>query len=175
MCVKCNSSMFDARHELCFLEFVSDMNASSKSKSVKKTKKKEEWKTTGKLFTKIGYNWRPTGRTFTLVENACPLTRITATNKVPLREPIPLEVVAQESIVTKVYTRRPKVVQIVLWYLDSGCSKHMTGDRSQLTNFFHKFLDTVKFGNNQIAKIMGYGDYQIGNIKISMVCYVEGL
>ncbi|GKC98014.1 hypothetical protein Tco_1168289 [Tanacetum coccineum] len=109
MCVKCNSSMFDARHELCFLEFVSDMNASSKSKSVKKAKKKEEWKPTGKVFTKIGYNWRPTGRTFTLVGNACPLTRITATNKVPLREPIPLEVVAQESVVTKVYTRRPKV------------------------------------------------------------------
>ncbi|GJX68804.1 retrovirus-related pol polyprotein from transposon TNT 1-94 [Tanacetum coccineum] len=34
-----------------------------------------------------------------------------------------------------------KVVQIVIWYLDSGCSKHMTGDRSQLTNFIHKFLD----------------------------------
>ncbi|GJR78354.1 retrovirus-related pol polyprotein from transposon TNT 1-94 [Tanacetum coccineum] len=33
------------------------------------------------------------------------------------------------------------VVQIVLWYLNSGCSKHMTGDRSQLTNFIHKFLD----------------------------------
>ncbi|GJT22763.1 hypothetical protein Tco_0892700 [Tanacetum coccineum] len=132
------NSMFDARHELCFLEFVSDMNASSKSKSVKKAKKKEEWKPTGKV--------------------------ITATNKVPLREPIPLEVVAQESVVTKVYTRRPKVVQIVLWYLDSGCSKHMTGDRSQLTNFVHKFLGTVKFGNDQIAKIMGYGDYQIGNI-----------
>ncbi|GKB15412.1 hypothetical protein Tco_0849335 [Tanacetum coccineum] len=42
MCIKHNSSMFDARHELCFLEFVSDMNASSKSKSVKKAKKKEE-------------------------------------------------------------------------------------------------------------------------------------
>ncbi|GKA34669.1 hypothetical protein Tco_0721098 [Tanacetum coccineum] len=42
MCIKCNSSMFDARHELCFLEFVSDMNAFSKSKSVKKAKKKEE-------------------------------------------------------------------------------------------------------------------------------------
>ncbi|GJX56047.1 hypothetical protein Tco_0285944, partial [Tanacetum coccineum] len=102
------SFMFNARHELCFLEFVDDMNASSKSKSVKKAKKKEEWKPTGKMFTKIGYNWRPTGRTFTLVRNACPLTRITATNKVLLREPIPLEVVAQESLVTKVYTRRPK-------------------------------------------------------------------
>ncbi|GJZ11222.1 hypothetical protein Tco_0545981, partial [Tanacetum coccineum] len=103
------SSMFDARNELCFFEFVSDMNASSKSKSIKKAKNKEEWKPTRKVFTKIGYNWRPTGRTFTLVGNACPLTRITATNKVPLREPIPLEVVAQESVVTKVYTRRPKV------------------------------------------------------------------
>ncbi|GKA05833.1 hypothetical protein Tco_0684953 [Tanacetum coccineum] len=101
--------MFDARHELCFLEFVSDMNASSKSKSVKKTKRKEEWKPTGKVFTKIAYVWRPTRRTFSLVGNACPLTRITTTNKVPLREPIPLKVVTQESIVTKVYTRRPKV------------------------------------------------------------------
>ncbi|GJR86652.1 hypothetical protein Tco_0210663 [Tanacetum coccineum] len=103
------NSMFDARHELCFLEFVSNMNASSKSMFVKKAKKKEEWKPTGKVFTKIGYNWRPTGRTFTLVGNACPLPRITATNKVSLREPIPIEVVARKSVVTKVYTRRPKV------------------------------------------------------------------
>ncbi|GJZ99723.1 hypothetical protein Tco_0672274 [Tanacetum coccineum] len=34
----------------------------------------------------------------------------------------------------------------------------MTGDRSQLTNFISKFLGTVKFGNDQVAKIMGYGD-----------------
>ncbi|GKA54740.1 retrovirus-related pol polyprotein from transposon TNT 1-94 [Tanacetum coccineum] len=60
-------------------------------------------------------------------------------------------------------------------YLDSECSKHMTRDRSQLTNFVHKFPGTVKFGNDQIAKIMGYGDYQIGNITISWVYYVEGL
>nr|GEZ27643.1 integrase, catalytic region, zinc finger, CCHC-type, peptidase aspartic, catalytic [Tanacetum cinerariifolium] len=59
------------------------------------------------------------------------------------------------------------VVQIVLWYLDSGCSKHMTGDRSQLINFVQKFLGMVKFGNDHVAKIMGYGDYQIGNVTIS--------
>nr|GEU49890.1 retrovirus-related Pol polyprotein from transposon TNT 1-94 [Tanacetum cinerariifolium] len=41
--------------------------------------------------------------------------------------------------------------------------------------FVHKFLGTVKFGNDQVAKIMGYGDYQIGNIIISSVYYVEGL
>ncbi|GJU06335.1 retrovirus-related pol polyprotein from transposon TNT 1-94 [Tanacetum coccineum] len=109
MCIKCNSSMFDARHELCFLEFVSDMNVSSKSKSVKKAKKKEEWKPTGKVFTKIGYNWRPTGRTFTLVGNCVPyLLDYWHYIKFSLGT-IPLEVVAQESVVTKVYTRRPKV------------------------------------------------------------------
>nr|GFA68889.1 hypothetical protein [Tanacetum cinerariifolium] len=47
------------------------------------------------------------------------------------------------------------VVQIVLWYLDSGCSKHMTGDRSQLVNFVQKFLGMVKFGNDHVAKIIG--------------------
>nr|GEZ78980.1 integrase, catalytic region, zinc finger, CCHC-type, peptidase aspartic, catalytic [Tanacetum cinerariifolium] len=60
-----------------------------------------------------------------------------------------------------------QVVQIVLWYLDSGCSKHMTEDRSQLINFVQKFLGTVKFGKDHVAKIMGYGDYKIGNVMIS--------
>nr|GEX13595.1 retrovirus-related Pol polyprotein from transposon TNT 1-94 [Tanacetum cinerariifolium] len=60
-------------------------------------------------------------------------------------------------------------------YLNSGCSKHMTGDRSQLTNFVNKFLGTLKFRNDHVAKIMGYGDYHIGNVTISMVYYVEGL
>nr|GFB06458.1 integrase, catalytic region, zinc finger, CCHC-type, peptidase aspartic, catalytic [Tanacetum cinerariifolium] len=54
-----------------------------------------------------------------------------------------------------------QVVQIVLWYLDFRCSKDMTGNRSQLMNFVSKFLGTVKFKNDQIAKIMGYGDYQL--------------
>ncbi|GJV70159.1 retrovirus-related pol polyprotein from transposon TNT 1-94 [Tanacetum coccineum] len=51
----------------------------------------------------------------------------------------------------------------------------MTGDRSQLTNFVNKFLGTIKFRNDHVAKIMGYGDYQIGNVMISMVYYMEGL
>ncbi|GJW96130.1 retrovirus-related pol polyprotein from transposon TNT 1-94 [Tanacetum coccineum] len=71
--------------------------------------------------------------------------------------------------------KKNKVVQIVLWYLDSGCSKHMTGNRSQLMNIVSKFLGTVRFGNDQIARIMGYGDYKLRNVIISRVYYVEGL
>ncbi|GJU12769.1 retrovirus-related pol polyprotein from transposon TNT 1-94 [Tanacetum coccineum] len=68
-----------------------------------------------------------------------------------------------------------QVVQIVLWYLDSGCSKHMTGDRSRLMNFVKKFIGTVRFGNDHFGAIMGYGDYVIGDSVISRVYYVEGL
>ncbi|GJT18542.1 putative ribonuclease H-like domain-containing protein [Tanacetum coccineum] len=67
------------------------------------------------------------------------------------------------------------VVQIVLWYLDSGCSKHRTGDRSRLRNFVKKFIGTVRFGNDHFGAIMGYGDYIIGESVISKVYYVEGL
>nr|GEU99664.1 hypothetical protein [Tanacetum cinerariifolium] len=70
--------------------------------------------------------------------------------------------------------KRP-VVQIVLWYLDSGCSKHMTEDHSQLINFVQKFLGMVKFKNDHVAKIMGYGDNKIGNVSILRVYFVEGL
>nr|GEW53129.1 retrovirus-related Pol polyprotein from transposon TNT 1-94 [Tanacetum cinerariifolium] len=67
------------------------------------------------------------------------------------------------------------VVQIVLWYLDSGCSKHMTGDRLRLINFVKKFIGAVRFGNDHFGAIIGYGDYVIGDSVISKVYYVEGL
>ncbi|GJU49802.1 retrovirus-related pol polyprotein from transposon TNT 1-94 [Tanacetum coccineum] len=68
-----------------------------------------------------------------------------------------------------------QVVQVILWYLDSGCSKHMTGNRSKLMNFVEKFIGTVRFGNDHFGAIMGYGDYVIGDSVISRVYYVEGL
>ncbi|GJQ90194.1 retrovirus-related pol polyprotein from transposon TNT 1-94 [Tanacetum coccineum] len=167
LCVKCNGYMLSPNHDLCVLDFINNVNAHAKSKS------------------------RPTGQTFTIVGNVCLLTRITTTAKVPLRKPTAQEYDTSKPVVTLVYSRKPRksktnvpvnklkiiisVVQIVLWYLDSGCSKHMTGDRSQLTNFVNKFLGTVKFENDHVAKIFGYGDYHIGNVTILRVYYVEGL
>nr|GEY22538.1 copia protein [Tanacetum cinerariifolium] len=51
---------------------------------------------------------------------------------------------------------------IFLWIIDSGCLKHMTGNRAPLMNFVEKFLETVRFGNNDFAVIAGYGDVVIG-------------
>nr|GEW76907.1 retrovirus-related Pol polyprotein from transposon TNT 1-94 [Tanacetum cinerariifolium] len=38
-----------------------------------------------------------------------------------------------------------------------------------------KISGTVKFGNDHVAKIMGYGDYKIGNVTISRVYFMEVL
>nr|GFB66676.1 hypothetical protein [Tanacetum cinerariifolium] len=50
------------------------------------------------------------------------------------------------------------IVQICLWIIDSGCSKHMNGNHVLLTIFVEKFLGTVRFGNDDFAMIAGYGE-----------------
>ncbi|GJU22789.1 integrase, catalytic region, zinc finger, CCHC-type containing protein [Tanacetum coccineum] len=69
------------------------------------------------------------------------------------------------------------VVQIVLWYLDLGCSKHMTGDRSRLRNFMKRFIGTVRFGNDHFGAIMAYRDYVI-DLEVAFrkhTCFVRDL
>ncbi|GJS40812.1 retrovirus-related pol polyprotein from transposon TNT 1-94 [Tanacetum coccineum] len=90
--------------------------------------------------------WKPTGR-FLSLGRRCPLVRSTALKS----DCMPAD--PQETIAP--------VVQIVLWYLDLGCSKHMTGDRSRLRNFVKKFIGTVRFGNDHFGEILSYGDYVI--------------
>nr|GEW01068.1 hypothetical protein [Tanacetum cinerariifolium] len=107
-CVTCNGCIFSDNHGSCVLDFINNVNARVKSKSIKKTVKRKIWKPTGKVFTYIRYIWRPTGRTFTIVGNVCPLTRITTTAEVPLRKLIPLEINTPKPVVTLVYLRKLK-------------------------------------------------------------------
>nr|GEX53765.1 hypothetical protein [Tanacetum cinerariifolium] len=69
----------------------------------------------------------------------------------------------------------PNLVEIVLFIVNFGCSKHMTGNLKLLINFVEKFLGTVKFRNDQIAPILRYGDLVQGAVTIKKVYYVEGL
>nr|GFD45196.1 hypothetical protein [Tanacetum cinerariifolium] len=48
----------------------------------------------------------------------------------------------------------------------------MTGNRALLTNFVEKFLETVRFGNNDFTVIAGYRDVVIGSMTIKKVYYV---
>ncbi|GKF16160.1 hypothetical protein Tco_0061078, partial [Tanacetum coccineum] len=68
-----------------------------------------------------------------------------------------------------------QIVQLILFIVDPGCIKHMTGNLKLLCNFVEKFLGTVRFGNDQFDPILGYGDLNQGNFMIKRVYYVEGL
>ncbi|GJW40006.1 retrovirus-related pol polyprotein from transposon TNT 1-94 [Tanacetum coccineum] len=145
-CPKC---MFHDIHDLYVNVYIIDVNARVKSKFVKsrsaKSKKKEMWKPIGKVNTKVRYIWKPTGWTFTIVENTCPLTRIISNNVVPPRKSISATPVKQTQPSSN-KSGKPKDI------------KHV--GRTNLT---------------LIAKIMGYGDYQLRNVIISRVYYIEGL
>ncbi|GJR82158.1 retrovirus-related pol polyprotein from transposon TNT 1-94 [Tanacetum coccineum] len=85
-----------------------------------KRQPKKEWKPIKRVWQQISKpvanskpQWKPTGRHFSLFEKY-PLTRIMEPTDMPLELPS-----SSKGIL---------VVQIVLWYLDSGCSRHMTVD-----------------------------------------------
>ncbi|GJS36071.1 retrovirus-related pol polyprotein from transposon TNT 1-94 [Tanacetum coccineum] len=147
ICAICKKSLFDDVHDMCFLDFVTNVN--SHAKSAKKNKKENIWKPTGHVFTEVGFKWKPTGKTFTIVGISCPLTRITSANVVPPKKTTSHSVETQKTEL-KVYSRKPKIVKNV------GCPD-------------------FRFGNDNIARIIGYGDYQLGNVTISRVYYVKGL
>ncbi|GJV71392.1 retrovirus-related pol polyprotein from transposon TNT 1-94 [Tanacetum coccineum] len=157
-------------------------------------KTKQVWKATGKLFANVGYQWRSTGKKVALGKLNCGYQWRPTGKKFALGELCPLtsflcnvclSITAPPGPQQKLGNRNSKlstldcfqmqVVQVILWYLDSGCSKHMTGNRSKLKNFVEKFIGTVRFGNDHFGAIMGYGDYVIGDSVISRVYYVEGL
>ncbi|GKD88050.1 hypothetical protein Tco_1359204, partial [Tanacetum coccineum] len=58
------------------------------------------------------------------------------------------------------------VIHLVMWIIDSGCSKHMTGNLKLVKNFVEKFMGTVRFGNDHFAATTRYNDYLQGNLTI---------
>ncbi|KAJ9536171.1 hypothetical protein OSB04_un000651 [Centaurea solstitialis] len=62
-----------------------------------------------------------------------------------------------------------------MWYVDSGCSRHMTGYKELLHNYVERPGGTVSFGNKTTGVIKGYGILTNGKVSIKKVLYVEGL
>nr|GEX51219.1 integrase, catalytic region, zinc finger, CCHC-type, peptidase aspartic, catalytic [Tanacetum cinerariifolium] len=63
-------------------------------------------------------------------------------------------VVSKAKIVTDTpLSAKNKVVQLVLWIVDSGCFKHMMVDCLLLKNFVEKFMGTIHFGNDHFIAI----------------------
>ncbi|GKE07809.1 hypothetical protein Tco_1411360, partial [Tanacetum coccineum] len=62
-----------------------------------------------------------------------------------------------------------------IWYLDSGCSRSMTGVKSYLHKYVEQSGPKVVFGDNSSCITQGYGSINCGGIVFSKVAFVNGL
>nr|XP_017228312.1 PREDICTED: protein PFC0760c-like [Daucus carota subsp. sativus] len=81
--------------------------------------------------------------------------------------------------VTKPYHKVDQKVCLVtkhdMWYLDSGCSRHMTGNKSLLNGIRKVAAGSVTFGDSSKGSIIGIGDIGNEHFKIANVQLVTGL
>jgi len=63
------------------------------------------------------------------------------------------------------------------WYIDTGCLKHMTGDKEKLHSYSASERGKkVSSGNDTLAVIKGKGTVQLKEkVKVGNVLYVDGL
>ncbi|KAI3718218.1 hypothetical protein L6452_19080 [Arctium lappa] len=62
-----------------------------------------------------------------------------------------------------------------IWYLDSGCSRHMTGQKDLLTEYNEEKGPSVTFGGNGKGYTRGFGVLCNGTTTFRRVAYVDGL
>ncbi|GLJ23768.1 hypothetical protein SUGI_0450940 [Cryptomeria japonica] len=73
-------------------------------------------------------------------------------------------------------TLTAKVEEKDEWVIDSGCSHHMTGDKSKFVNMERYDCGIVRFGDDKACVIHGRGSISFdGKHNIDDVLYVEGL
>nr|GEZ21026.1 hypothetical protein [Tanacetum cinerariifolium] len=165
VCATCDTCVLNDKHDMCVLNSVAKpikKTVSSESNQKPRNITRNLYERISKTcswwypkFTLSGYKWKPKSRKENVNQNVS----------------MPLGNASRTANVMDPMTFR----QIVLFIVDSVCSKHMTKNLKLLINFVEKFLGMVKFGNDQIIPIIGYGDLVQGAVMIKRVYYVEGL
>ncbi|GKF48871.1 retrovirus-related pol polyprotein from transposon TNT 1-94, partial [Tanacetum coccineum] len=62
-----------------------------------------------------------------------------------------------------------------IWYLDSGCSRHMTGVKSYLHKYVEQPGPKVVFGDDSACTTKSYGSIKCNVIVFTKVAFVNGL
>ncbi|KAJ9535657.1 hypothetical protein OSB04_un001191 [Centaurea solstitialis] len=81
----------------------------------------------------------------------------------------------ERSLVDHRWTKSRAIQDKGIWYLDSGCSRHMTGSKYVLSNYREERGPAVTFGGNGKGQTRGYGTLTNGVTTFKRVAYVEGL
>ena len=68
-----------------------------------------------------------------------------------------------------------KNIRDPIWYIDSGCSRSMTGIKSYLHKYVEQPGPKVVFGDNSSCVTEGYGSVNCGGVVFTKVAFVNGL
>nr|GFB24204.1 integrase, catalytic region, zinc finger, CCHC-type, peptidase aspartic, catalytic [Tanacetum cinerariifolium] len=117
-------------------------------------------------FTPSGYKWKPkSGKENVNPNVSMPLRSLSRTANILECMTSRRSTVSNTPLSSNSFAaRRDCPIHRRLW-----CSKHITENLKLLITFVEKFLGTVKFGNDQIAPILGYGDLVQGAVTIKRV------
>ncbi|GJS61959.1 retrovirus-related pol polyprotein from transposon TNT 1-94 [Tanacetum coccineum] len=176
VCAMCKQCLITANHDVCVLNYVNDMNSRGKKHKANVSNTENQKKQKPKVMKpkKVGSNerlaspkpskprsclrWSPTGRLFDLKG------KIIASSE--------SESQSDCSNGDNACTSNPPE-PIIKRFPNS--TSFLGRNLKLLINFVWKFLGTVRFGNDHVAAILGFGDLQWGNILITRVYFVEGL
>ncbi|GJY71194.1 retrovirus-related pol polyprotein from transposon TNT 1-94 [Tanacetum coccineum] len=190
VCATCKKCLADSDHFACVTKFFNDVNARTKKHNVvpvstrkpnrqankyvatspKKTVASESTNQKSNSYYRMLYK-RTSKAWKWWIEHQCP----SRFKLVPNTKMIWVPKDRNENVQKKVSFAIDNIIQLILFIVDSGCTKHTTGNPKLLCNFVEKYLGTVHFRNDQFSPILGYGDLVQGNIMINRVYYVEGL
>nr|GEY68092.1 retrovirus-related Pol polyprotein from transposon TNT 1-94 [Tanacetum cinerariifolium] len=179
VCATCNKCFVDSNHFACVTKILNDVNARTKKPNVVpiSTRKPKSHANKSiatphkKKVVSKSTNQKPQSYFRMLYEK----TSKTWKWWIEQQSPSGYKWVPKTKMQWVPKAKNEKIVQLILFIVDSGCTKHMTSNLKLLYNFIEKFLGIVRFGNDQFAPIIGYGDLVQGNITISRVYYIEGL
>ncbi|GKA98214.1 hypothetical protein Tco_0826108, partial [Tanacetum coccineum] len=147
VCAMCKQCLITANHDVCVLNYVNEMNsyADNQNANVSNVANQKKHKPKGKKPKKSG-------------------------SKESLATPKPRKpkTCLRWSPTGRIFYLKGILIESSDSECQSDCSKGYP-------NFFMKFLGTVRFGNDHVAVILGYGDLQWGNILIARVYYIECL
>ncbi|GKE80570.1 hypothetical protein Tco_1550570 [Tanacetum coccineum] len=177
VCGTCGKCVFNSNHDTCVSKYLNDANARTKKPKVvpistrkpksqaNKFRTSKAWKWWIEQRCPSGYKWIPK-----MKKKWVPKTQMKWVPKVR-KEDVNISI----SPTIDNASRITNIVQLILFVINSGCTKYMTGNLKLLCNFVEKYLGIVRFGNDQFAPILSYGDLVQGKITINRVYYVEGL
>nr|GEV59493.1 hypothetical protein [Tanacetum cinerariifolium] len=185
VCATCDICVLNDKHDMCVLNSVAKplkktvaSESNQKPRNITRNLYERVSKTCSwwyPKFTPSGYKWKPkSGKENVNPNVSMPLGNASRTANVmdPLTYRCPLCQILYCLLILL------QLVEIVLFIIDSGCSKHMTRNLLLLINFVEKFLGTIYYVeglNHNLISVSQFCDADLEVAFRKSVCYIRDL